>query len=266
MSAPQYRYDGRPRLLAVQSQRLADHGRMLGGMPLKKAKGLAELAGEAGLRGRGGGWFPTGRKIASVAGKENPYLLVNGMESEPAAGKDKLLLRRAPHLVLDGAELAARAIGAKNITVCVHRGSNLARHLLTVIADRAAGGWSSEVEIDVTEPPRWYVSSESTALANFVGGGDGKPRSVSARESGVDGRPTLVSNVETFAHIAMIARYGADWFRMAGTGEAPGTALFTVSGAVRNTAVYELPVGLTGETILRVAGGLREPISAVLVG
>jgi NADH:ubiquinone oxidoreductase subunit F (NADH-binding) len=266
MSAPQYRYDGRPRLLAHQAQRLAEHKQAVGPLPLNRAPRLADMVEAAGLRGRGGAWFPTARKLDSVSGKENPYVLVNGMESEPAAGKDKLLLRRAPHLVLDGAELAARAIGAQDITVCVHRGTGLARQLMTAIADRGASGWGSGVQINVAQPPRWYVSSESTALANFVGGGEGKPRNVSARESGVDGRPTLVSNVETFAHIALIARYGPDWFRMAGTGKAPGTALFTVSGAVNNVAVYELPVGITGETILRVAGGLREPISAVLVG
>ncbi|MFD1045750.1 hypothetical protein ACFQ1S_09340, partial [Kibdelosporangium lantanae] len=111
-----------------------------------------------------------------------------------------------------------------------------------------------------------YVSSESTALASVLGGGEAKPRSVSARESGVDGRPTLVSNVETYAHLALIARYGANWYRMAGAGSQPGTALFTVSGAVNNVGVYELPTGITGDTILRVAGGVREPLSGVLVG
>jgi NADH:ubiquinone oxidoreductase subunit F (NADH-binding) len=120
--------------------------------------------------------------------------------------------------------------------------------------------------VDVLEPPRWYVSSESTALANFVGGGEGKPRDVSAYREGVGGKPTLVSNTETFAHLALIARYGPDWFRMAGTGEAPGTALFTVSGAVRSRGVYEFPVGVTGNDILRAAGGTTEPLQAVLLG
>jgi NADH:ubiquinone oxidoreductase subunit F (NADH-binding) len=265
VSAPQYRYDGRPRLLAAQARSLADHARALGPLPVSTAPKLVEMLGAAGLRGRGGGWFPSGKKMASVAGKENPYVVVNGMESEPAAGKDKLLLRRAPHLVLDGAELAALAIGADRITVAVHRGTGVAGELLTAVADRKAARWG-QVEIDVTEPPDWYVSSESTAVAAFVGGEEGRPKADSARVSGVSGRPTLVSNVETFAHVAMIARYGPSWFRQAGTGEAPGTALFTVSGAVRNVGVYELPTGVTGETILRVAGGLREPISALLVG
>jgi NADH:ubiquinone oxidoreductase subunit F (NADH-binding) len=259
MSAPQqHRYDGRPRLLARQAPSLADHARITG--PLPSVPGLIEMIGASGLRGRGGAWFPTARKLASLADKEDPTVVVNGMESEPAAGKDKLLLRHAPHLVLDGAELAAAAIGASTITVCVHRGSGLAHELLCAVADRTAAGWGS-VRINVTEPPRWYVSSESTALANFVSGGEGKPLSVSARSLG-----TLVSNVETFAHIALIARHGPNWFRMAGTGEAAGTAMYTVSGAVRHRGVYELPTGLNGDTILRVAGGLIEPISAVLVG
>jgi NADH:ubiquinone oxidoreductase subunit F (NADH-binding) len=264
VSAPQHRYDGRPRLLTQQWPTLAAHARSLG--PLPEVPNLLDIVTAAGLRGRGGAWFPTGRKLASVAGKDNPYVIVNGMESEPAAGKDKLLLHRSPHLVLDGAELAARAVGADTITVCVHRGSGLAAHLMSAVADRVSGNWGTGVKIEVSQPPKWYVSSESTALANFVGGGEGKPRSVPARTSGVDGRPTLVSNVETFAHIAMLARYGPNWFRLAGTGEAPGTALYTVSGAVRNRSVFELPVGVTGDTILRLAGGVVEPISAVLVG
>ena len=263
MSVPQLGYDGRPRLLAHQAAQLADHARVLG--PLPDVPQLIDLIGAAGLCGRGGAWFPTARKLTSLVGKDNPYVVVNGMESEPAAGKDKLLLRRAPHLVLDGAELAARAIGADTITVAVHRGNGLASQLMAAAADRQAVGWGT-VRVTVAEAPGRYVSSESTALAGFLGGGDAKPRSTSARESGVDGRPTLVSNVETYAHIALIARYGATWYRMAGTGSQPGTALFTVSGAVNNVGVYELPVGLTGDTILRVAGGIREPLSGVLVG
>jgi NADH:ubiquinone oxidoreductase subunit F (NADH-binding) len=258
MSAPQQRYDGRPRLLTRQAATVADHAHAVG--PLPGPAGLVEMIGAAGLRGRGGAWFPTARKLTSLAGKENPRVIVNGMESEPAAGKDKLLLRRAPHLVLDGAELAAQTIGAGSVTVCVHRGSGLAGHLMSAVADRADTRWG-RVRIEVCEAPRWYVSSESTALVNFVEGGEGKPRSTSAREAGF-----LVSNVETLAHVALIARYGPGWFRTAGTGESPGTAMYTVTGAVRRRGVYELPVGLTGDAILRVAGGVSEPVSAILVG
>lgn len=268
MSAPQPgRYDGRPRLLSRQAANLSEHARADGPLPLNAVPQLVDMVGAAGLRGRGGAWFPTGRKLASVAKKgQGAYVIVNGVESEPAAGKDKLLLSRAPHLVLDGAELAALAVGAKNVTVCVHRGNGLARLLAAAIDERAVAGWSGGVALDVREPPRWYVSSESTALANFVNGGEGKPRDVPTYRSGVGGKPTLVSNAETFAHIALIARYGPGWFRMAGTGPAPGTALFTVSGGVRRPGVYELPVGVAGEHILRAAGGPVESIGGLLLG
>jgi NADH:ubiquinone oxidoreductase subunit F (NADH-binding) len=89
---------------------------------------------------------------------------------------------------------------------------------------------------------------------------------VSAYREGVGGKPTLVSNTETFAHLGLIARHGPEWFRMAGTGDAPGTALYTVSGAVRARGVYEHPVGVTGNDILQTAGGATEPLQGVLLG
>jgi NADH:ubiquinone oxidoreductase subunit F (NADH-binding) len=276
VSAPRLApYDGRPRLLAGwaatnRSTGLAEHVHRNGPLPLAAAPHLIGMATAAGLRGRGGAWFPTGRKLAAVAehgaAAGTAYVVVNGVESEPAAGKDKLLLRAEPHLVLDGAELAALAVGAAEVTVAVHRGTGLAAAIGAAIAERAAAGYGAGLTIEVVEPPRWYVSSESTAVANFVGGGPGKPREESAYRSGVKGKPTLVSNAETLAHLAQIARYGPDWFRQAGTAEAPGTALFSVGGAVHRRAVYELPVGATGHDILRLAGGPTEPLQAVLLG
>jgi NADH:ubiquinone oxidoreductase subunit F (NADH-binding) len=279
MSTPQLvAFDGRPRLIGnwlatSRTARLAEHMAVHGPLPLGSVHRVIDMAGAAGLRGRGGAWFPTGRKLSTVArnGKAagGCHVVVNGAESEPAAGKDKLLLRATPHLVLDGAELAALAIGARKVTVCVHRGTGLAEHLRGVIAEREAARWGGRaagLTVDVKEPPRWYVSSESTALANFVGGGEGKPRDVSAYREGVGGKPTLVSNTETLAHLGLIARHGPGWFRTAGTAEAPGTALFTVSGTVRARGVYELPVGVTGNEILRVAGGPTEPLQALLLG
>jgi NADH:ubiquinone oxidoreductase subunit F (NADH-binding) len=279
MSTPQLAgYDGRPRLLAGwlaagHAAGLTDHARANGPLPLGAVPHLIGMTTAAGLRGRGGAWFPAGRKLATVAetgrAAGDCYVIVNAAESEPAAGKDKLLLRAVPHLVLDGAELAALAVGAGAITVCVHRGAGLVPGLTAALAERAAAGWggtSNGLTIKVVESPRWYVSSESTALANFVGGGPGKPRDVSAYRKGVNGEPTLVSNTETLAHLALIARHGPDWFRMAGTSQAPGTALFSVRGAVRTSGVYELPVGVTGNEILGVAGGPVEPLHALLLG
>jgi NADH:ubiquinone oxidoreductase subunit F (NADH-binding) len=249
---------------------LAEHAYQHGSLPTSTAPTLIALAERAGLRGRGGGWFPSGKKLATVATNGakagGAYVIVNGAESEPAAAKDKLLLRVAPHLVLDGAELAAAAIGAGRVTVCVHRGVGLLPRLEQAIAERAAARWGLGVVIDVREAPRWYVSSESTALARFVSGGEAKPRAVSAYRDGVDGKPTLVSNTETFAHLAMIARHGPEWFRQAGTPESPGTWLVTLSGAVRRPGVYELPVGVSAADVLKQAGGASEPWQAMLVG
>jgi NADH:ubiquinone oxidoreductase subunit F (NADH-binding) len=268
-------YDGSPRLLAGwtatrRPANLAEHHRSHGPLPVNAVPHLVAMATAAGLRGRGGAWFPTGRKLASVAenGKAagTSYVVVNGAESEPVAGKDKLLLRVAPHLVLDGAELAALAVGATEVTVCVHRGAGLLPGLRAAIAERAAARWTPGITTTVIESPRWYVSSESTALANFVGGGPGKPKSDSAYQKGVNGKPTLVGNTESLAHLAMIARRGPEWFRQAGTAEAPGTALFSVAGAVRNPGVYEAGVGITGADLLRLAGGPTAPLQAVLSG
>lgn len=249
---------------------LAEHAYQHGQLPAAAVPTLVETANRAQLRGRGGGWFPTGKKLATVATNGakagGAYVIVNGAESEPAAAKDKLLLRVAPHLVLDGAELAAAAIGADQVTVCVHRGVGLLPRLQHAIAERAAARWGLGIVIDVQESPRWYVSSESTALARFVSGGPGKPRAVSAYRDGVNGKPTLVSNTETFAHLAMIARHGPDWFRQAGTAQSPGTWLVTLSGAVRRPGVYEMPVGVSAADVLRQAGGASEPWQAMLVG
>lgn len=249
---------------------LAEHAYQHGALPTYAVPTLIETVTRSGLRGRGGGWFPTGRKLATVAtngaSAGAAYVIVNGSESEPAAAKDKLLLRVAPHLVLDGAELAAAAVGANEITVCVHRGVGLVPGLREALAERAAGSWGLGIAIEVLEAPRWYVSSESTALARFVSGGPGKPRAVSAYRDGVRGKPTLVSNAETFAHLAMIARHGPDWFRQAGTPQSPGTWLVTLSGAVRRPGVYELPVGVSAAEVLRRSGGASEPWQAMLVG
>jgi NADH:ubiquinone oxidoreductase subunit F (NADH-binding) len=249
---------------------LSEHAYQHGSLPTGAVPTLIETVDQAGLRGRGGAWFPTGKKLATVAANGakagGAYVIVNGSESEPAAAKDKLLLRVAPHLVLDGAELAAAAVGASQVTVCVHRGVGLAASIERAIAERTAHRWGLGVTIDVMETPRWYVSSESTALARFVGGGPGKPRAVSAYRDGVRGKPTLVSNAETFAHLALIARNGPGWFRQTGTHRSPGTWLVTLTGAVRRPGVYELPVGVSAADVLRTAGGATEAWGAMLVG
>jgi NADH:ubiquinone oxidoreductase subunit F (NADH-binding) len=226
---------------------------------------LIDLVDQAGLRGRGGAGFPTGRKLRAVAAaRKEPVVVVNGCESEPASRKDKVLLGYAPRLVLDGAALAAHAVGAAWVVVCVERGTGLAGRLAREIAQRPAG----PVRWQVKEVPRRYVASEETSLVHFLNTGEAKPLAVPPRpfERGVDGRPTLVDNVETLAHLALIASHGADWFRAVGTPTDPGSTLVTIGGAVHRPGVYEISPGTPLGSVLDAAGGASEPLGAALVG
>jgi NADH:ubiquinone oxidoreductase subunit F (NADH-binding) len=230
---------------------------------------LIELVERSGLTGRGGAGFPTGRKLRSVATRKGPAIVVaNGMEGEPASAKDRLLLTRLPHLVLDGVSLAAEAVGADSAYLAIHRGDHeYAAHLRRAISLRAKAG-VDEVPIELAELPRRYVASEQSSIVRFLNGGPAVPTFAPPRphESGVGGGPTLVNNVETLAHLAMIARYGDGWFRSLGAPHAPGTMLVTVSGAVNRPGVYEIPLGTTIGHAMMIAGGPAERTRAVLCG
>lgn len=233
---------------------------------------LVEEIEAAGLAGRGGGWFPTARKMRAVVDaakhtRKDAVVVVNAMEGEPAAGKDALLAQRQPHLVLDGAVLAAEAVGASVVHVAVHRGTRQHTALTRAAAARAASALDP-VELRVVDAPGRYVASEESALAHFVGEGVALPVTVPPRvfESGVRRRPTLLSNAETFAHIALIARHGAAWFRSVGDPGVPGTTLITVSGAVGTPGVVEVPTGTTVRTILGLAGGTAGPVLSFVTG
>ena len=236
--------------------------------PRRVREDLIATVERAGLLGRGGAGFPTGRKLRAVAaGRRTPVVVVNGTEGEPVSGKDALLLRTLPHLVLDGAALAAAAVGAGEVVVCVDRQNAAAldavEGALAERHDREPGG----IPMRLAAAPPHYVTGEESALVHWLNGGEGKPTRVPPRpfERGVGGRPTLVDNVETLAHLAQIIRFGADWFRQLGTPSEPGTILATVSGAVSRPGVYEVPAGLPLSDLLAGAG-TPEGISAVLVG
>ncbi|MCQ4082039.1 SLBB domain-containing protein [Streptomyces sp. RB6PN25] len=230
---------------------------------------LVRAVEEAGLTGRGGAAFPTGRKLRTVAETPGPAVVIaNGMESEPVSRKDKILLSLAPHLVLDGASLAAAAVGAEAVHLCLPRTrAGLVRHLAGAVDERRLRG-IDRVPIHVHGLPHRYVSSEATSLVRWVNGGDARPASTPPRpfEQGVGGLPTLVDNVETLAHLALIARYGADWFRTAGRPGAPGTTLVTLAGAVRAPGVYETPMGTPIGELVDRAEGPSEEIGALLLG
>lgn len=220
----------------------------------------------SGLRGRGGAGFPTGRKLRAVSATRRGVVVVNGAEGEPASGKDKLLLGAVPHLVLDGALLAAAAVGAGEVVVCVDH---------TATAARAAVAWAVEERrraepgpsVRVVTVPARYVAGEETALVHWLNGGPAIPTRTPPRvfERGVGGRATLVDNVETLAHLAQILRFGPDWFRQLGTEEEPGSALVTLSGAVARPGVYEIPIGARLADVVGTAG-TPAGVAAVLVG
>jgi len=265
-----------PRLLAGVMETggragFAEHQARYGALPGGKIrKGgdpeLVTLVEESGLLGHGGAGFPTGRKMRTVASAGRPTVVVaNGMEGEPAAGKDALLLDVAPHLVLDGIKLAARAVGADRAYLVVHRGSPIVAGVQDALAERPG---RRGLTITLMQGPEHYVSSEESTLVNWLNGGEGKPLFVPPRpfERGVSGRPTLINNVETLAHLALIARYGADWFRSVGDRSEPGTVLVTVTGAVHHPGVVEVATATTVSDVLDLAGGPSQPLRALLVG
>jgi NADH:ubiquinone oxidoreductase subunit F (NADH-binding) len=257
-----------PRLLAGLSYYrpadLDEHQRCYGPLPLPGPR-FIDGVDASGLTGRGGAGFPTGRKMRSVAaGRGAKIVVANGAEGEPASSKDRLLLTRLPHLVLDGIVVAAMAVGAADAFVCVHEHeTGLLDSLDSAVAERG-----DPVRIQVTGIPGRYVASEQSSIVQHLNGGPAKPTFAPPRphERGVRGLPTLVHNVETLAHLALIARYGPRWFRSAGLPAAPGSALVTVSGAVYRPGVYEIELGTPIGQVVALAGGPAEPLQALLVG
>jgi NADH:ubiquinone oxidoreductase subunit F (NADH-binding) len=260
------RVDGPPRL----EDHLARFGRVpWQGSPRKGTSRLISIIEASGLRGRGGGAFPTARKLQAVASaRGRPVVVANGTEGEPASRKDELVLCGHPHLVLDGASLAAEAVGADEIVIAIDRTSRAAlRAMEYAIAARRAAG-EEPFPCRVVAAPSRYVAGEETALVSFIDGKEARPTAVPPRpfERGVGGRPTLVQNVETLAHIALIARYGPQWFRELGTDDEPGSTLLTVSGAVVTPGVCEVALGVPIRDALAAAGGPTHELSAILVG
>lgn len=257
-----------PRLLAGDGRGGLDaHAARWGQMPAGAPAVIDEVE-RAGLRGRGGAAFPTGVKMRAVAASGRPAVAVaNGAEREPLSGKDKVLLARSPHLVLDGLSIAAESVGASEAILCVDRAAGPSLDAVTAaLAERSRSG-ADLVPMRLESTPDAFVTGEESALVHWLNGGPAKPTFVPPRpfERGVRGRPTLVSNVETLAHLALIARFGAAWFRAVGPPSHPGSALVTVSGDVAAPGVYEVPLGRPLEAIVDAARP-TEPPQALLIG
>ena len=223
---------------------------------------ILELVDQAGLLGHGGASFPTATKLRAVASRRRPKIVVgNGTEGEPLSKKDRVLLRELPHLVLDGAAIAARAVGAGRAIIALSERDNRgATSLALAVRERREAGLRGDPGFELFAAPDRWLSGQETALVNLLNGGPAKPTFGSRPfERGVRQRPTLVHNVETLAHLALIARYGADWFRQFGTAHDPGSTLVTLSGALGAPGVYEIDRAMTLEELLQSAHA-REPL------
>ncbi len=249
---------GTPRLTAGLDRTfrldLAGHLEVHGPFPRLTFRQLITMAERVDLRGRGGAAFPLARKMKAVAESSNTdksrtVILVNASEGEPASAKDAMLLIRAPHLVLGGALLAGRALRSREIVVGVASGSPAAKSVLA-----AAGEVGLKRQLRVVEVPARFISGEGGALVNAVNGKLPLPpgRKVRASSRGVDGLPTLLSNAETFAQLAMLTLLGPDEYSRAGPEDEPGTILLTVGGSARKPAIVETPAGVPLGAILDV--------------
>jgi NADH:ubiquinone oxidoreductase subunit F (NADH-binding) len=256
----------------------------------------------AGLRGRGGAGFPTGIKWQTVSDNRSPALassvVVNGAEGEPGTFKDRTILRNNPYEVVEGALIAARAVGAAHVIFGLKKsfGEEVAR-VRRAVDEVLAAGWAQGVDFEVYEGPNEYLYGEETALletidgrypfpriappfrrgvtevvetAGDVGTGSGYSAHVEmAGAGGTEAPPTLVDNVETLANVPRIISRGADWFRTEGTEKSPGTIVCTVTGSTRRHGVGEVIMGTPLREVIEEIGGGARPgrrIKAVLPG
>src|SRR6185437_10655818 len=202
---------------------------------------------------------------AATAKRRLPVVIANGAESEPASDKDATLLWLAPHLVLDGLQLAAEAVHAEQAILYTHadRQGDVGKRLRQAIAERRAVG-SDRITVQLAQAPPRFLSGQETALISHLTGGPAIPAFVPPRitERGFDGAPTLVQNVETLAHLALIARHGPRWFRQVGTFAEPGSMLCTIRRADGAPRIAEVPLGIPLRDLLGPVG----QDSAVLIG
>ncbi len=236
------------------------------GLAAVQQKGGAWLRAEvttAQLRGRGGAAFPTARtwELAAAAGADAKFVVGNGGEHEPGSDKDKVLVQRHPHAVLEGLLLTGLATGAQKgflyLIEDMHGPRAAAEQALAEL--RAAG--MLPFPIDVHLGPGTYVAGEETAALSAIEGQPAKPRKKPPFPgvAGLWGKPTTVNNVETMAHTAWIARHGGAAFAAIGTEQSKGTLLFTLPPNVQRPGVYELPFGATFRQLIDgCGGGLRD--------
>ncbi len=265
--------------------RLDDHISGGGGRGLDIARrlgpaGIIEHVAASGLRGRGGAGFPTGTKWQTVAANASPTLrttvVVNGAEGEPGTFKDRAILRANPFRVIEGALIAALALGADLVVFALKASAGLeVERVRCATAEVEAAGWASGVTFEVIEGPSEYLYGEETAMLEVLDGRAPFPRIAPPYRHGVDevgeaatgasetamagagtgAPPTLVNNVETFANVPGIIAEGPAWFRELGTEASPGTIVCTISGRTKRHGVVEVPMGTPLRDVIDAVGG-----------
>jgi NADH-quinone oxidoreductase subunit F len=238
----------------------------MGGRPPEE---IVELVFQSGLRGRGGAGFPTGQKWKFLAKNDKPrYLVINADESEPGTFKDKLLIDKDPHVMLEGILIAAYAIRSKAAYIYIRGEFGPGAKILQRAIDEAYAkgflgtnvfGTGQQVDITVHRGAGAYICGEETGLLSSLEGGRGHPKIKPPFPAveGAWGCPTIVNNVETLACLPGILEHGPQWFRSRGTEKSAGTKLFSISGHVVRPGNYELPLGTPlRELIFDIAGGI----------
>ena len=252
-----------------EAERLDEHLARLGELPRGEAsRDLIPNLEASGLLGRGGAGFPVGRKWRALAERSRgaAVVVVNGAEGEPASLKDRTLIAHRPHLVVDGAILAAEAVGADELVFYVGQ-----EHEAAVAAvRRAIDERRSELppRTRLVQAPVGYIAGEASAAVHYINNWDPRPTTTPPRvsESGVAGRPTLVQNVESLAYAGLIARFGERWYRSAGRLDSRGTALITITGSIPEQGVREIELGATIGEVAAAVGARAERTQAVVLG
>ena len=229
---------------------------------------VIKVIADAGLRGRGGAGFPTGKKwqFTLEAPEEPRYLVLNGGEDEPGSKKDRVLLENLPHLVIEGTILAAYAIGAAKAYLYINARYEAAlKNINDALAEaRDAGYYGQKIlgsdfnlDFEVVPAPHNYVAGEDTAVLEVLEGKKPWPRQKPPFPVtvGLFGKPTSVNNVETLANVAPIFLKGADWYRKYGTADSAGTMIFSLNDDVERPGVYELPFGTPLRYLIEECGG-----------
>ena len=247
----------------------------------RTADEIIDIVAASGLRGRGGAGFPTGRKWRTVAGNSmgrsrRASLIVNGAEGEPGTFKDRSIIRGSPFVVLEGAMIAARAVGADFVAIALKESFSTEVDLIEVaLHELKEAGYGTDLEWLIFQGPDEYLYGEESALLETIDGRFPFPRNVPTFRSGVSKAtdygwppPALVNNVETIANVPRILAHGSDWFRRVGTDASPGSVICTVTGTVERHGVGEFQMGTPLRTVLEDVGGgpLSGPIKAVLSG